>query len=713
MSYTSKQGLTVQNGISFPNNNSGQITPQALRDFNNQMIESLVDEITYVAFTASVTSSINNLNAFSASQQPTFNALNSFTASQLTLNTGYNNATGSLQTQINNTNVNVGQLQTWSGSVNEIASAGIPLGYSTRFYFSGLMTASIVQNVNGPIAAISLLSDTTRVGTASFEAYTASVNSSLTNLNAFTASQENKDVTLASVTASLNAYTASNNEKWTTLGGVTGSFARTGSNTFTGDQTLIDNAGNFFTITDTSGSMMLVAKGFTSASAHLSASASGNLNLIFKTSDVTADTSISGSGNIFSNPNANATGFKRYVGGNNNIFSGVTSVPNITGSMAFSPAMSTNYLAGIMNMRGPVSSSTYSITQNNILGTFNIGSSAALNAEKLTSGLSFSSNYVAGTFNIIANQAALTGSTTQVTGNNVNGAIQLTLSSSALIFVNNTINDNGFIFTNQYYSQSVGLGQSTVSRNTIAGTGNQIIISGSIATGTTNQPNVNDNIIGGASNIVYVDTANARVSGSLSYNNANRSIIYGQALIVSASSFLSDLSSQGSAFFGRYNVNDNIRNKTSDTIFAVGTGNTTTRKTGFLIDSGSNTFVEGTLNVSGSTTVTGSVLGNVVALSIASNTASMDLSRGNFFTLTLVSGSTTQLAASNIKAGQTINLLVTQAAAGSGSLSYNSTFKFTPGNQYTASVSSSAKDIMTFITFDNSTIYASAIKNLV
>jgi hypothetical protein len=100
-------------------------------------------------------------------------------------------------------------------------------------------------------------------------------------------------------------------------------------------------------------------------------------------------------------------------------------------------------------------------------------------------------------------------------------------------------------------------------------------------------------------------------------------------------------------------------------------------------------------------------------LTISSNTASMDLSKGNFFTLTLVSGTTTQLTASNIKAGQTINLLVTQAAAGSGSLSYNSTFKFTPGNQYTASVNSSTQDILTFITFNNTNVYASAIKNLV
>jgi len=129
-------------------------------------------------------------------------------------------------------------------------------------------------------------------------------------------------------------------------------------------------------------------------------------------------------------------------------------------------------------------------------------------------------------------------------------------------------------------------------------------------------------------------------------------------------------------------------------------------KTGSYATTGSNVFI-------GSQTITGSVYGNVVSMSIASTTASMDLSLGNFFTLTLVSGSTTHLAASNIKEGQTINLLITQAASGSGSLSYNSTFKFIPGNQYTASASTGSKDILTFITFDNSNIYASAIKNLV
>jgi len=69
--------------------------------------------------------------------------------------------------------------------------------------------------------------------------------------------------------------------------------------------------------------------------------------------------------------------------------------------------------------------------------------------------------------------------------------------------------------------------------------------------------------------------------------------------------------SNGSAFLGRWNDNTLPKAGTAETIFAVGTGNSgsagITRKTGFLIDSGSNTFIEGTLNVSGSTTLSGSL----------------------------------------------------------------------------------------------------------
>ena len=422
MSQISKQGLSVDNGISFPNNNSGQITPTALRNFNTNMIDSLVDENTYQPFTASVNSSISALNTFTASQQPTFTALNSFTASQLTLNTGYNNATSSLNTSVSGLQSQTSQLSTFTGSINQIQSAGITLGNATRFNFSGLMTASITANVGGNIADISLLSDTTRVATSSFNAYTASI----AGTNAFTASTNNRLTNIESTTASLNSSVSN-------------------LNAFTQSQNTFNNS-----ITASVGQL-----------------------LTFSSS-----------------------------------------------------------LSGGFATQGELDASA-STLQNNIDTKLNTSSFNAYTAS----------------------QPSLTSL-------------------------------NSYTASNDTKWTTIGL------------------LTGSYAT------------------------------------------------------------------------------------------------------TGSNSFT-------GSQTITGSVLGNVNALSIAANTASMDLSKGNFFTLTLVSGSTTQLTATNIKAGQTINLLLTQPSVGTGSLSYNSTFDFPAAANYISTPISASKDIITFITFDNSTIYASAINNLV
>jgi hypothetical protein len=279
--------------------------------------------------------------------------------------------------------------------------------------------------------------------------------------------------------------------------------------------------------------------------------------------------------------------------------------------MAFSPTMNNNYFGGNsvgLTMRGPVSASTWTISDNNVLGTINIGSSAALHAEKLTSGLTLTGNSIqGGSLTLVANQSALTGSTTSFTNNIIAGQTTLNLSSSAALLANNIINDSNFTLTNQFYSSSLGLGSVSLNRNNIGGQNNAIIISGSLPAGTTTANSISDNFIFGAANTIYIDVANARVSGSNAYINIIRTGLMGNNLIVSGSSLISDPSTLGSVFVGRYNANDSIRNRSSDTVFAVGTGNSTTRKTGFLIDSGSNSSFEGSLTVSGSTTLSGSV----------------------------------------------------------------------------------------------------------
>lgn len=72
MSEISKGALTSENNNSFPNNNTGYITPTILRTFNQNMIDSLVDEISYTADSASVNTKITNLQSWSSSLDATY-----------------------------------------------------------------------------------------------------------------------------------------------------------------------------------------------------------------------------------------------------------------------------------------------------------------------------------------------------------------------------------------------------------------------------------------------------------------------------------------------------------------------------------------------------------------------------------------------------------------------------------------------------------------
>jgi len=534
-----------------------------------------------------------------------------------------------------------------------------------------------------------------------------------------------------SFTSSINAFTASQETKDATLGALTGSFATTGSNVFTGIQTFQDAALNATSLVSTSGSLMLVAKSYTSASAHISASSNALVNLIFKSNSNTADTIISGSNNIFVNAQAPTAGFKRYLGPGN-IALNPFNVPQITGSMGFSPTLSTNYFGGnatTLTMRGPVSSSAWTISGNSVLGTISVGSSDALHARGIQSGLTLTGNNIAGTLTIIANNQNLSSSLS-ITNTVLNGTATINANSSSVLMANNNINDAGFVLTNNFFSSSAGLGSVAANRNNIGGQAQTILVQGTLPAGTTTAHSISDNTMLGGNNTIFVDPTNSRVSGSNAYFNALRNIIGGNQLIVTGSSLLADGSSFGSAYFGRYNADDAIRNKTSDIVFAVGTGNTAARKTGFLIDSGSNSFFEGTLNVSGSTTMTGSLIlsssnavelfvignseftgsvaGNLISASITSNTASIDFNLGNYFELTS-SVTPLHLNITNIKPGTTSTLIL--SASASSSILFSPNVAQPSGSAYSGSLGSI--DILSLVAFSTSKVNLVATKALV
>ena len=420
----------------------------------------------------------------------------------------------------------------------------------------------------------------------------------------------------------------------------TGSLMVTGSvsgNTLTftkGDATTFSlqvatgSAGQTFvnpTLTTYSGSLILAANGQTSASfSNISASTSLP-NLIFNANGGTipAGTIMSASAyNLLVTPSTPLAGFNRYLNGTNNIMLSANAWPSYSSSMQFPVATTGNIFTanGTINMRGPVSSSAWNVSGNTSNAVINIGTTAANHAQGLISGITLTNNTMLQQLAIIANKSNI--GFVPTIGNNlmVGGVTTLNIASSSISYGTNIGNSN---ITNGFNNASAASGsvnnQLQVLSNLFLATP-VISVSGSDSGGANNPRVIYGNLI---QQYGYTDSGeainlNLNGSGSSMVNT----MVFGLGNIVTGSNAVDTNNGTspkaGSAFFGRWNANDGVRNKTAETIFSVGTGTSNTnRKTGFLIDSGSNTFVEGTLNVSGSSTFTGSV--------IVSSSAAVDL----------------------------------------------------------------------------------------
>jgi hypothetical protein len=118
----------------------------------------------------------------------------------------------------------------------------------------------------------------------------------------------------------------------------------------------------------------------------------------------------------------------------------------------------------------------------------------------------------------------------------------------------------------------------------------------------------------------------------------------------------------------------------------------------------------GTAEIDGALIVTGSARGNVTQLSVTSNTASIDMANGNYFTLGLVASADTHITATNIEPGQTVTLLITSDT--SASVSFAPNILEPSGSSYSPSASGS-KDIISLVAFDNTNLYAVSTKNMI
>jgi hypothetical protein len=320
---------------------------------------------------------------------------------------------------------------------------------------------------------------------------------------------------------------------------------------------------------------------------------------------------------------ANYTGSLRITGSNNTV-----SLPQLRGTASGLGADVQGYISGSDNIIGSNTSGIYlntgsllfPKTQNNFLGngsfigmTFTTSSLAGGHptiTNNIALGGGFFINSNSGSVGSVGQNAILGGSVTStqnfvtntrpfITANNVIGPVTLNHISSSINYLSN-YNNSPITVNNHLSSSNITNNSVTVTNNTFlgggGGSGHSIYVSGSQSSNVTR--NFSSNLIGGFSNVV----SSSFVSSSVS--NLNASIIYGSNLAVSAS----HVSLGGSAFFGRFNMTGSNLDNTQQVVFAVGTGTGAgSRRTGFLIDSGSNTTISGSLKSIGNVSVTGSV----------------------------------------------------------------------------------------------------------
>ena len=463
---------------------------------------------------------------------------------------------------------------------------------------TGNLTASLQE---GYVWVGNSAGKTVTVATSSFGGATLPsglLSSSVTNFTDYSASVDSR---INAITASggIPAGTVSSSAQILSYN----IFATTGSNTFIGDETLSDESGNASTLSPYSGSIVLVAKGVTSGSAGLSnITSSANLvNLIFKSNNnQSGSLTISGSNNILL-PSATPTaGFRRQVT-SNNIFL-TTNLPEMTGSLTYSPNISGNYANNVIRLRGPVSSSAWSFSNNIVNANLNIGNADATSANQAVAGGNITTNLLLAAVNYNAYTTPLVAQAVFQANLSV-GNSTLTAFSSSIAANNNIFVGNTFTVNNRYFgtSSTNAAQRLSLANNVFGGFGTPTLT----AEGSNTSTSAPREAIGNTTN-----GGGLAIGLVLSGDNSHlySTLIHGSNLTVTGSNAYNTQASAGSTFIGRNNSVNGTAARSGETIFAVGTGTGTgARKTGFLIDSGSNTFVEGTLNVSGSTSFNGAV----------------------------------------------------------------------------------------------------------
>jgi len=535
-------------------------------------------------------------------------------------------------------------------NVNTDGGAPYNLGYK---FDIGEFTASIDD---GYVLVGDANNRSYQVPTSSF----AGGGSDLTSLNAFTASQETKNTTLETYTSSVDNDIA-NLESFTSSQELLNStYATTGSNTFEGNQTF--NVGDgAFALKATFNNSFFYTLG------------SANTVGILK-NDYSEATSM-----------AQGTGFNTYnsaadVGLTPNLNTVTSQGDDNPGIYAYSGSVAQDVIAlpkkswdnnGEVEFKTPIKSADTTVTGNFLVS----GSTTTISSSVSQEGDYTINGKVLSTFGAPGNNSQIDLLT--ITGSTDNDGRTYDVFTAGI--------QDWPSYGASYVDSFVIEKFDSLSYNF----GSTMLVSGPRATLATT--------VSGSGNIA---TISARENGTEA-----QALIAGDRVDIIASAGKNTIS-------GSVDMNSTLTASLQEGYVWVGdaSGRTTTVSTGSFGGGGAAFPYDGDAQISGSLGVTGSMSGYVNSLSIASNTASVDFTDGNMFTLTLASSAETHINPTNIKAGQTINIQITQPST-SGSVTFAPSVLFAGGADYQATATGSAIDLLTLVSLDGTNVLATSIKN--
>ena len=214
---------------------------------------------------------------------------------------------------------------------------------------------------------------------------------------------------------------------------------------------------------------------------------------------------------------------------------------------------------------------------------------------------------------------------------------------------------------------------------------------------------------------------------------------------IATSNYFTSASAAGSAvrYYGQYIIDTNQSDSFVGNFVNLG-GLDTADKTAFVIQGGANADadyvntimsanetdgipkfqkstvfkkalrVEGISTLSGSVVTSGSVATEVISGSHNGSNIQLDYSKGNMFTVGLKSGSLLVIEASNIKKGMTamVELKQPTATGAFGTIDFADAYKFPGGTHPQATQASGSIDVLTFTSFDGTTLAGTSVLNL-